>query len=50
MFLIRTWEESRAIGRRKKRRSNRQKMGRERRIEDEMGGGERRKEDGRGRG
>ena len=50
MFLIRTWEESRAVGRRNKRRSKRKKMGRERRVEDEMGGGERIKEDGRGRG
>ena len=50
MFLIRTWEDSRAVGRRKKRRSKRKQMGRERRVEDEMGGVERRKEDGRGRG
>ena len=42
MFLIRTWEESRAVGRRKKRGSKRKTMGREKRVEDEMGGGERR--------
>ena len=38
MFLIRTWEESRAVKRRKKGRSKRKKMGRERRMEDEMEG------------